>query len=195
MRSRPSSTSETDVDLPLAPGPAVLVSSAAWAIIGITTGYIGSRLPMSFLDHDTWLTRIRRIEDGGRIYQRRLRIGRWKSKLPEAGGLFGGPSKRHLGGTDVDSLAAFAAETRRAELVHWSNLLAGPLFFIWCPPGIGAVMAVFGVVFHAPFICIQRSNRGRITRVIDARRRRSPGTQTTAENRATRTLRSPRPDR
>ncbi len=159
--------------LPLEPEAAVLVSVGAWTVIGVGTGYIASRLPMSVVGHDSWLTRIRPFEDHGRLYQRRLRISRWQARLPEAGGLFpGGTSKRHLGGTGDASLTAFAAETRRAEIVHWANIAAAPFFFIWCPPVIGAVMVAFAVVVHLPFICIQRSNRGRIGAVLDGRRRR-----------------------
>lgn len=156
--------------LPLQPGPAVVVSVVVWTAFGVVTGFVASRLPRGAVDHDTWLTRIRSFEDDGRWYQHHLRINRWKPLLPEAGGLFpGGTSKRHLGGTGDDALAAFAAETRRAELVHWANLVAGPSFLIWCPPAIGASMVAFGVVVHLPFVCIQRSNRGRITAVLRRR--------------------------
>jgi len=161
--------------VPLSPGWAVAVSILAWTAIGVLTGLVGSRLPDGAIDHDSWLTRIRPFEDGGHIYQRRLRLNRWKDRLPEAGALFpGGRSKRHLPGRDDESLVVFAMETRRAELVHWANLFAGPLFVIWCPPAIAAVMVCFGVAAHAPFICVQRSNRAQIDRILDARRRRGP---------------------
>jgi glycosyl-4,4'-diaponeurosporenoate acyltransferase len=159
------------VELPLGPGPAVLVSSAAWAVIGVTSGWAVSRIPLRRLEHDTWLTRPRRFEDHGRVYERRLRIRRWKDRLPEAGGVFrGGTSKRHLGGASDAALERFAAETRRAELVHWINACAGPLFLIWCPWGLGLVMVAFGLAAHLPFVVIQRSNRARIERVLAARR-------------------------
>ena len=158
------------MDLPLDDTRAVLVSCAAWAAIGVVTGYVGSRLPDRRIDHDSWLTRPRRIERDGRFYQRVLRINRWKDRLPEGGAIFaGGTSKRHLLGPSDADLLRFAAETRRAELVHWANAAAGPLFLIWCPLPIGLAMVAFGVVAHAPFICIQRSNRQRIGRILSAR--------------------------
>ena len=159
------------LDLPLDPGWAVAVSTVMWTVIGLATGFVGSRLPDAAIDHDTWLTRIRDVEDHGRIYQRRLRLNRWKDLLPEAGAPFpGGTSKRHLPGRDDRSLIRFAMETRRAELVHWANLVAGPIFFIWCPPGLGAAMVSFGIAAHLPFIVVQRSNRAQIERILDARR-------------------------
>jgi glycosyl-4,4'-diaponeurosporenoate acyltransferase len=66
----------------------------------------------------------------------------------------------------------FRAETRRAELGHWSAMACGPLFVLWNPPAVAAVMVVYGVVVNAPFIAIQRFNRLRIGRVL-ARRSRS----------------------
>ena len=157
----------------LTPLAAVLVSSAAWALFGVTSGYVAHRMPDARLDHDSWLTRPRRFEAGGRWYERRLHIARWKDRLPEWGALFpGGTSKRQLPGrTDAD-LERFAVETRRAETVHWANLAVGPLFLLWCPPVIGAAMVAFGVLAHAPFICIQRYNRARIERTLTRRRNR-----------------------
>jgi glycosyl-4,4'-diaponeurosporenoate acyltransferase len=161
------------VSLPLDPGDAVIVSCVVWALIGTVTGFVGSRLPDRRIDHDSWLTRIRAFEEDGRLYRRWLRLDHWRDRLPEAGGLFpGGVSKRHLGGTDDDHLRRFAMETRRAELVHWMNLSAGPFFIIWCGIPLGLCMLAFGIVAHTPFICIQRSNRARLERVLAGRARR-----------------------
>ncbi len=158
----------------LTPGAAVVVSSVAWALIGVVSGFVMSRVPLDRLDHDTWLTRPRRFEDDGRVYERRLRIRLWKERLPELGDLFpGGRSKSRLGGTGDAALRRYEAETRRAEIVHWINAAAGPLFLLWCPPGIGAVMVVFGLVVHLPFVFIQRSNRAQIERVLASRQERS----------------------
>lgn len=158
----------------LSPGAAVVASSVAWAVIGVVSGFVMSRVPVARLDHDTWLTRPRRFEDGGRFYERRLRVRLWKERLPELGDLFpGGRSKSRLGGTSDEALRRYAVETRRAEIVHWINAAAGPFFLLWCPPGIGAVMIVFGLVAHLPFVIIQRSNRAQIERVLASRRERS----------------------
>lgn len=101
------------------------------------------------------------------FYQRHLRIGNWKDRLPEAGNFFpDGFSKRHLTSRSEQHLNRFAAETRRAELVHWTNLCAGPAFLLWCRPMVGGLMVVFGVVTHLPFIAIQRFNRQRLQRVL-----------------------------
>ena len=102
----------------------------------------------------------RRFEDDGRWYRRRLRIHRWKDRLPDAGDLFrGGMSKRQLPTYDVAGLTAFARETRRAELAHWWALFCGPLFVLWNPPLAAALLVTYGVLVNLPFIAIQRYNR------------------------------------
>jgi len=151
---------------------AVLVSIPVWVLVGVLTGLVGHALPLSWLAHDTWLTRPRSFERSGSTYQRWLRIRSWKDRVPEQGALFpGGYSKRHLGGRGTEQLQRFVAETRRAELVHWGNLAAGPLFLLWCPPLLGAVMILFGIVAHLPFIVIQRYNRARLQRILARRNR------------------------
>jgi glycosyl-4,4'-diaponeurosporenoate acyltransferase len=153
---------------------AIAVSSLMWVLIGLATGWHYHRLPPEHFADDNWLTRPRAFEQGGRWYQRRLRIRSWKDKLPEKGDLFrGGFSKRHLTNRSTSHLQRFVVETRRAEMVHWSNLAAGPVFLIWCPPLLGGVMVVFGIVAHLPFITVQRYNRERLTTILA---RRAPAT-------------------
>lgn len=157
----------------LSDGSSVLVSIVAWLLIGLVSGYVLHRVHVSQFTEERRLTRLRRWEDGGRWYQRRLRIRAWKDLLPEKGDLFeGGFSKRHLDDRSSEHLERFVAETRRAETVHWANLASGPLFLIWCRPTIGAAMIAFGVVAHLPFIVIQRYNRGRLLAILGRRERR-----------------------
>lgn len=139
----------------------------AWAAIHAGSGYVVHRLPLDRLQHDGWLLRSRQWEGGGRWYQHRLRIRRWKDHLPEAGALFaGGISKRHLGVTDLDR---FVAETRRAERGHWLALAGSPLFVLWNPPSGVVLMVAYGVVVNAPFIAVQRYNRQRAQRLLARR--------------------------
>jgi glycosyl-4,4'-diaponeurosporenoate acyltransferase len=149
----------------------LLANIAGAAAIHTATGYLAHRLPLARLQRDGWLLRPRRIEDGGRLYSRRLRIRRWKDHLPEAGALFaGGVSKRHL---TVD-LERFVAETRRAEIAHWLALAGTPVFALWNPPIGVALMGVYGVAANVPCIAVQRYNRTRAQRAL-ARRREGRG--------------------
>jgi glycosyl-4,4'-diaponeurosporenoate acyltransferase len=140
----------------------IVVDIVAWGVFHAATGYAAHRLGDGRLSRDGWLLRPRRFEAGGRWYRRRLRITRWKDKLPDAGDLFrGGVSKRHLPSHDGAGLQLFVRETRRAELTHWWAMACGPVFVLWNPPLASALLVGYGVVINLPFISIQRYNRFR----------------------------------
>lgn len=156
---------------------AVAVLSACWVAVGLGTGWVGHRLGLKRVDHDTWVTRPRAFEQGGRFYERRLRIRSWKDRLPEGGATFrGGFSKARIEGRSEAHLLRIAAETRRAEYVHWANAAAGPLFIVFQPLWIVGVMTAFGLVVHLPFIAIQRYNRARLQRTLARRQLRFTST-------------------
>lgn len=82
---------------------------------------------------------------------------------------------RHLGARTTGGLVRFHGETVRAERVHWligSSLI---LHLIWCRPTVFVGMAVFALAMNAPFIVIQRYNRGRLESLISARVARDAG--------------------
>lgn len=162
---------------------AVAVLAACWLAIGLGTGWAGYRLPLRYLDRETWITRARAFENGGRFYDQRLHIRTWKDRLPEGGATFGdGFSKARLPGRGDADLERFVAETRRAEYVHWANAAAGPLFAVFLPMWIVVVMTAFGLVVHLPFVAIQRYNRLRLDRTLARRRLRSAGVDLTSRN-------------
>ena len=152
----------------------VVAWSCAWAAFGIASGWFAARLPTRRLANDGPLTRLRPWERGGRVY-RRVGVHRWKDRLPEAGSWFAdGMSKRGLPGRSPHALRRFAAETRRAELVHWWNAAFGATFLLWTPAAVGWLMVGFGLVAHLPFVVVQRYNRGRITSTLARADRRAP---------------------
>ena len=154
----------------------VLVDVLAWGLFHAATGYAAHRIPPHRLRRDGWLLRERRFEDRGRWYRRRLRIHRWKDRVPEAGDFFqGGTSKSALPALDDAGLELFVRETRRAELGHWWAMWCGPLFLLWNPPAIAAALVAYGVLVNLPFITIQRFNRARTRAVLERRRAARPG--------------------
>lgn len=163
------------VDLGLPTLGLVLLDAAVWAVVSLGVGYSFHRRPAHRLVEDSWLTRLRPTEVGGLVYQRRLRILRWKDSLPEAGAVFaGGMSKARLAGRSTEHLERFVVETRRAELTHWTVMAAGPFFFVWNPWTAGVLMQVYAVGANLPFIVIQRFNRARLLQVLERRRRAQP---------------------
>lgn len=158
--------------LVVVPAPVALaLNIGLWAGAQVSAGYVAHRRPVERLQADTWLLRPRRFEAGGRWYERRLRINRWKDRLPEAGAFFaGGVSKRAIPGRAEGGIERFAAETRRAELAHWWSFAAVPLCLIWNAPLGVALMVAYGLVVNLPLIAIQRYNRSRIERIMARRR-------------------------
>ncbi len=140
---------------------AVLVYAALWAGWDVGVGLAAGRLPASVFFDDRWLTRIRPWEPRGLTWAW-LGVRRWKDRLPEAGAVFGPVSKRALPGRTAAGLEAFAAETRRAEGVHWAALAPLAAMPWWNPGGLMACMATYAVVANVPCIIVQRYNRGRI---------------------------------
>lgn len=151
----------------MSPAGVVALDATVWAAWSTVVGYGAHRLPLRVLDHDTALTRLRRWERGGRAYER-LHIRRWKDRLPELGAVFrGGVSKRALPSSGPADLRRFAAETRRAELVHWAIPLVTPVFLVWNPAGLFVAMVLYAVVANVPCLVVQRYNRGRLLRLIE----------------------------
>lgn len=156
--------------VPLGDGAAVAVSVVAWLATCFGIGWLAVRWPDERLERAGPLTRIRPWERGGRMWQRWFRVLAWKDRIPEAGAFFaGGRAKRSIGRPTSEALRAFRRETVRAERVHWLILASGPLHLVWCRPTVGACMVAFGVLFDAPFIVVQRTNRARIERVLAKR--------------------------
>ncbi len=146
----------------------VAVDVVAWGVFHAATGYAAHRLGEERLGRDGLVLRQRAFERDGRFYRRRLRIHRWKDRLPEAGALFaGGVSKRQLPSADVAGLELFVRETRRAELGHWWAMACSPLFLLWNPPLPAALLMGYGVLVNLPFIAIQRYNRFRTQAILE----------------------------
>ena len=151
-------------------GLTIVVDVLAWGTFHAATGYAAHRLPESRLRRDARVLRPRAFEAGGRFYRDRLRIHRWKDRVPEAGALFqGGVSKRKLPSYDADGLQLFVRETRRAELAHWWAMGCSPLFVLWNPPLAAGLLLGYGVAVNLPFIAIQRYNRIRVQALIARR--------------------------
>ena len=146
----------------------VVLDVLAWGVVHASTGYLVHRVAARRFERDWWVHRTRAAERT--FHERVLRIKRWKRWLPEAGGLFaGGFDKRVLAARDRGYLDAYRRETRRAELGHWLAAAAAPLFVLWNPPWVAALMVVYAVIANGPCIAAQRYNRLRLDRVLARR--------------------------
>lgn len=96
-----------------------------------------------------------------------LRVRRWKRLLPDAGAVIpGAASKRRLEGRDRLSLARYAAEARRSEVVHWLSLGFVAGCFAWWPFVVIGPMFVVAVVINVPCLVALRDNQHRIRRLL-----------------------------
>ena len=149
---------------------AVAVDCVGWATWGLASGWALHHVGFDRLDRETWLTRPRRWERAGRTYRRWFLVHRWQRRLPEAGAVFrGGRDKRTVGGRSTAVLRAYAAETRRAEYVHWLGVAVAPLFSLWNPTGLTAAMLGYAAVANLPCVVSLRFNRLRVLRVLARR--------------------------
>lgn len=150
----------------------VVLDVAVWAVWSFCVGLVAHRLPVDRLDHDTSLFRLRPAELDSSFYAR-LRVKRWKDRLPEAGTFFaGGFSKRRVVTRDPAYLERFVIETRRAELTHWLVMAIAPVFVLWNPWWMVMIMFTYAFVANIPCLLVQRYNRVRLLRVL-ARQKRS----------------------
>jgi glycosyl-4,4'-diaponeurosporenoate acyltransferase len=153
----------------LAPGLLVLVNVLAWAAVHLGGAWVVTHLDARHFDPRAWLFRERAFEARGACYQRYFRVERWKRLLPDGAVLFRrGFPKARLRSKEPAYLARFRVETCRGELAHWLVVAAAPWFFLWNPPGAGAVMILYALVASLPFIVTQRYNRARLNRALAA---------------------------
>ncbi|MFZ4584039.1 MAG: glycosyl-4,4'-diaponeurosporenoate acyltransferase [Acidimicrobiia bacterium] len=145
----------------------VVIDVVVWGVWSTLAGYIGHRVPARWLDHDSWVFRLRGSERDGSFYVRHTAIKKWKRFLPEAGDVFNdGFHKRHLRSRDRNYMERFVIETRRAEFTHYLVMAVAPFFFLWNPWWLGLVMVAYAVLANVPCVAAQRYNRARFLRVL-----------------------------
>jgi glycosyl-4,4'-diaponeurosporenoate acyltransferase len=94
------------------------------------------------------------------FYQKRLRIKKWKHRLPDGGSWVGDTfSKRRLVSRDQHYLNQFILETRRGEATHWTAIACCPIFFIWNPTIAWPIIIAVALALNLPCIITQRYNK------------------------------------
>lgn len=156
------------------PAPVVITANVLfWPAWTSLVGYLAQRTPDAHFATDDVLTRPRQFECDGRWYREALRIERWKTQLPEAGGVFGGFEKRTVAGGDPAVMEQFLVETRRAEHAHWGMLGGVALTLLWNPWWASPANFAVAAGSNLPCIAVQRYNRARLRRALDGVRRRA----------------------
>ncbi|QGG56553.1 glycosyl-4,4'-diaponeurosporenoate acyltransferase [Paenibacillus sp. FSL W8-1187] len=144
----------------LGPAAVILLDAAVWLLLHGAAVAAAIRIPWERFAADGPVTRLRGFEAGGRWYERRLLVQRWKDRLPDGGGwVKAGFPKRRLRSGSREYLERFAAETRRGELTHWAMLLPLPLFALWNNAIGMIIMTIYALIANIPCILVQRYNR------------------------------------
>ena len=143
-----------------------------WPTWTAVVGWVAQRTPDDRFAHDDVVTRGREFERGGDFYREDLAINRWKDRLPEAGAIYGGFKKRSISAGDPDVMERFLLETRRAEHAHWGMAAGWFATLLWNPWWAAGVNATVAASSNLPCIAVQRYNRARLRRALDAVRRR-----------------------
>jgi len=143
----------------------ITLNVLGWPFIQLALARLFLLIPDASFADDTWITRIRPLEQRGLLYRHFFFVQHWKGLLPDGASLLGGRSKK-LASRRFADLASFAIETRRAEIAHWCMLLCTPVFYLWNPPWACVVMTLYGLAANLPCILVQRVNRIKIERIL-----------------------------
>ncbi|SFC15749.1 glycosyl-4,4'-diaponeurosporenoate acyltransferase [Alkalibacterium subtropicum] len=146
-----------------------LLDLGVWLFLHLTISLGLIKLPDRFLSGSHLLYELfkeRSFEKNGKFWKDKVKVHKWKDKLPDGASLFhAGYKKKELQNNDIYTIRVFIKETKRAELTHWLLIVPAPFFFLWNPVWAGWVMIVYALLVNVPFIMIQRYNRIRLTRI------------------------------
>jgi len=139
----------------------VAVNVPCWVVSGALIGWLFARRRWESFVTPGPFTTLRSWESRER-YEQILRVRAWKDLMPEAGTWFGGISKRRLPTRAEGGLPRFAAESLRAERVHftYAATIAGTL--LWTRGWWVLVTLGFGFAVNLPCIALARYNRLRL---------------------------------
>lgn len=145
----------------------LLIGVDILVVVGLTVviGASAPRWSTARLQRDTGPLRLVAAETAG--HYRRIGVPRLARLLPEAGGAFGGESKRVLPGSSAMQLSDYLVEVRRAEWVHWLSMATVLPLLVFNPWWLWVFFAVVVVVVNGVFIAILRFNRLRLLAILE----------------------------
>ena len=149
-----------------------LLNTAFWFVLHFGTAELLTHLPAETQRRlFDWSRPFFRVSEREMALYRRLRLPRWKDRLPQFNPEF---DKRHLAnGRDPAYLDRFLFITCRAEVIHYAIGVLGWLSLFFCLLSANrtawliryAVIALVIQLANLPFAWIQRYNRKRLYRV------------------------------
>jgi glycosyl-4,4'-diaponeurosporenoate acyltransferase len=154
----------------------VLLCFIVWPLLQVSAALLCLKLPDRFFSPDAFLYKVRRFEQGGRLYDKVFRVSRWKHLLPDGGRVWNkrGFKKKNLESFSKENLERFQIESARGELTHWLAIVPFWVFWFFTPPVVPWIMLAYALAVNAPCIIAQRYNRPRIGRLQSKRNSRRP---------------------
>ena len=121
-----------------------------------------------FLSPDLPLFKQKSWEKDGEFYAKILHIKKWKDFLPQHVGKNGFSKKKLLKPSQlsIEYIQEFILETCRAEWNHLMSCLFFIISFLINSLSYAIVFSLISIIVNFPFICIQRYNRIRLSRVL-----------------------------
>lgn len=133
--------------------------------LGIVSHVVGEALPRKWFNPERFPFVSYKWEANGSFYKRKLKIEKWKNKLPDKSRAVHMMVEKSVNDDRSSGhMLKIVKETCVAETVHWALLLCSPLFAYLMERPLGIWASVLYGLSHIPFIMIQRYNRPRLLR-------------------------------
>jgi glycosyl-4,4'-diaponeurosporenoate acyltransferase len=143
----------------------IAINTVGWLVLQLSIAAAATRMSSRYFANEGGVYRVREWEIG--VYRRWLHIRRWKGMLPDGAPWVGGSfRKKRFERRDAEYLRQFALETRRGEAAHWLMLACFPIFFLWNPPKVWIVLALYAAGANLPCIAVQRYNRAVVMKLL-----------------------------
>ena len=151
----------------LPPVLAVVLSIFLWMVMQTSAALLCLKVPDRYLTPDSFLFRMRRWERDGEVYNRILRVSRWKKFLPDgAAATKNGYRKKNMTDFSRENLDRFVIESCRAELSHMLAVLPFWVFGFFAPSYVIPIMFVYALAVNLPCVLVQRYNRPRALKLM-----------------------------
>jgi glycosyl-4,4'-diaponeurosporenoate acyltransferase len=134
-----------------------------WPLIQITMTVICNSLGDKWFKESSFILKTRKWENDGKFYKTVFKINKWKPLLPDGAKLYkNGFQKRNVKNFEPEYFSQFIAETGRAEITHWLQIIPFWVFGLWSPSFVILPMLFYALFVNLPCIIAQRYNRPRL---------------------------------
>jgi len=136
----------------------IILCFIVWPVLQVAAALFCLKLPDRFFQPGAFFYRTHRWERDGRLYDRTLRVRRWKHLLPDGGMVWKkhGYSKKRLEDCSEGNLKRFLIESARGEMTHWLAIFPFWLFGFFTPSPVPWMMLAYALVVNLPCIIVQR---------------------------------------